>query len=301
MKDVFAMLAHRTSPRRAFTLIELLVVVAIIALLIAILLPSLNRAREQAKLAKCAANLKQIFTACATYAGQNQDMMLSGELYHRPDFGPGATKYNMGWAETLWIDGDVQQKVSTGTGLAGLQLTHYPVIRWSADYDTGRVKGNSIFTCPSAGGPMFTNLDAGANATYGLSPWATTFNWCGGSPNLYGDPTKTPVIVHLSQLNPAKIFAADGGYWMANFRYESQPGAGQFGYWVYPRHFTVETGNKTDNRYRYDGTANYAFCDGHVEPAKTDKYYRDVPPLYAQKGNYDASPWYQNPTGRTTN
>ncbi|UCD27873.1 MAG: prepilin-type N-terminal cleavage/methylation domain-containing protein [Planctomycetota bacterium] len=55
---------------KAFTLIEVLVVVAIIALLAAILLPSLSRAREQALIASCKANCKQIAALTATYRSE---------------------------------------------------------------------------------------------------------------------------------------------------------------------------------------------------------------------------------------
>lgn len=56
---------------RAFTLVELLVVVSIIALLIAILLPSLRKAREQAKLATCLANMTGLAKASLTYAAED--------------------------------------------------------------------------------------------------------------------------------------------------------------------------------------------------------------------------------------
>src|SRR5580704_16279096 len=77
----------------AFTLVELLVVVGIIALLIAILLPALNKARETSNRVKCGSNLRQIGQAIIMYSNEN------GGAYPRTKFSQGGG--GNGWPNAL--------------------------------------------------------------------------------------------------------------------------------------------------------------------------------------------------------
>jgi len=121
----------RTAPRlggtRAFTLVELMVVVAVIALLIALLLPALRIAKANSEWAASQNNLRQIATLMQGYTSDNRDRCLPSQFDHRPPAiqfrgsmrsaqnGPGTQVNNppiglplVGtWADILWTTGNL--------------------------------------------------------------------------------------------------------------------------------------------------------------------------------------------------
>jgi len=83
--------------KRGFTIVELLVVVSIIILLLAILLPSMSKAREASRRAVCAANLHQTGVAHVTWAADHYTWLVEGQPAFAPGNPPSQGQYAVWW------------------------------------------------------------------------------------------------------------------------------------------------------------------------------------------------------------
>jgi prepilin-type N-terminal cleavage/methylation domain-containing protein/prepilin-type processing-associated H-X9-DG protein len=159
-----------TSFRRAFTLIEMLLVVSIIALLVALLLPSLSKAKQHAQVAICMTRLNQIGSAALTYAASNQNRFASAFQWTRH--------------VTCWHDWHQKERVTDG--LLFPYIRNYDMYLCPTFMSVYK-NGDQPYYCGDTGPGIIPYYSYGMNSCMGWDGWAG-FAW--KTPHAIRDPSK---------------------------------------------------------------------------------------------------------------
>ncbi len=138
-----------------FTLVELLVVIGIISLLVSILLPALNKARQQANLIDCESRLRQMGQALNIYVTENGGLLPFGDVRHDPTGAAGPATFwennvsdpenqELSWYWTFTLSKEVQAKI---TGADGLVNNLSAMFRDVDTIDAGYGRYVNHYTC----------------------------------------------------------------------------------------------------------------------------------------------------------
>lgn len=250
---------NKTSPC-AFTLVELLVCIAIIVMLVALLLPALQRVKETAKNTKCINNLRQISIATFTYAADNN----------------GFAPYNEDLIGEGKMDG-LFVRWSNNPENTTFYKPKYPKNKWFAEYvgTTAYGEMNPVGYCPKGGrfGEVGTKTaDGYSNVSYGINPdvvedfYLTNLNSSHNDRgnctlNAINNPAKTCLWVDA---NKSRVYQKGANINGRHFSSQKIPSAD-----------TVVLGNNPI--FKSLGKLNVVFVDQHISAIKTP----DETPNYA--------------------
>jgi prepilin-type N-terminal cleavage/methylation domain-containing protein len=240
----------RRPSRAGFTLIELLVVIAIIAILAAMLLPALARAKQQSQGAKCISNLKQLTLAWISYCNDSRDVLaVNGNTNFEPPGGPnGPTKGQ----NPQWCPGEMEE----GAPVGGEQTN----VLW--------IMAGVLY--PYVGSPGVYRCPADLSTFNGDTAYAT-----GGGGN-----DRVRSMSMNAWLNPPPVAIADCGM---NVGYDiytktsdlSVPGAANLWLFIDENPYSIndaffldfpsDTGWVDCPASYHVGACGLSFCDGHAQ------------------------------------
>jgi prepilin-type N-terminal cleavage/methylation domain-containing protein/prepilin-type processing-associated H-X9-DG protein len=262
---------------RGFTLVELLVVIGIIALLIAILLPALNRAREQANLIKCLTNLRSMAQAAQLHANEHKGYMPIAGFQGPLTQGIRASSIGVGDPNRVrylyFDDGDIGfRPLPLSMSLGTYMSITMPDCKYS--WDVQRVLDSEVvqrpFTCPSQldHRPGYSISEGGDSWTRGLKEYNSYIlneYVLGLSPAPQGGGMSA--AGHLTQVRqPSEVFLfADGfstdgalsGYAIQDVWTND---ATLYEYW----RIHVDDWGQFDHK-RHRNRMNVVYVDGHAE------------------------------------
>jgi prepilin-type N-terminal cleavage/methylation domain-containing protein/prepilin-type processing-associated H-X9-DG protein len=277
---------------RGFTLVELLVVIGIIAVLISLLLPSLNAAREQARTAKCLSNLQQLGLAAVTYTSANKGYIVPADVFYGNGDPHGRT-----WTDT-WV-----------TILVADKYLPYP-----RNVDPVIPPGlDNVFGCPSGIleqsqiSSIATDLPKSRKDTSGamgylhqssgpgcLEPGLNVYSWYGinaTSVSQTVDHILLPGETTLSEARfvPCKRVIRSGGQIAGAERITNIRRASEVVFLfdgILGLNHQSTNPNRINARHSRQTVTNLAFFDGHAESIKT----KDLPAPVKGQGDGDCKP-----------
>jgi prepilin-type N-terminal cleavage/methylation domain-containing protein/prepilin-type processing-associated H-X9-DG protein len=223
--------------RNGFTLIELLVVVAIIAVLIALLLPSLSQAREKAKQVVCGTSKQQIGIAVTMYTQDNQDSFPSNNPY--------TCEYAITTVNMDWMADPIR----------------FFLGRYIPTYD--------LFICPS--GPHDPYFQSGNTTAYKAT---TTFfsNTLAGVASWVPGPAK-PVKVSMVANPVQTVMTGDSTYATNMIWSPTATVINDYYRWGFhdPLRFSCNGAKDVKDNLYHSGGYNIGFVDGHSSWFKAGK------------------------------